>query len=109
MKPRALVFAALLIMLPACQPAGGGKRYEYPVARLSSPKQVKAASLDGRFLVLSDGSMWNIDWEDAPKARRWSEGERVNVIATRDSGFPYALIKQSNGQRVAARFGKKLD
>ena len=110
MKPILLLLTAtLLFACASCQSTGGKKRYEYPASKLSSPKRLKGASLDGRFLILSDGSMWNIDWGDASKARTWSEGERVNVIATRRSTFPYALIKQSDGQRVAARYGKKLD
>lgn len=105
-----LLSSALLFTFASCESTGGKKkRYEYPASKLSTPKRVKGASLDGRFLILSDGSMWNIDWNDAKKARGWSDGERVNVISTRGSAFPYALIKQADGQRVAARYGKKLD
>ena len=110
MRPTLLLLTtAALFACSSCQSSGGKKRYEYPVSKLSGQKQLKGTSLDGRFLILSDGSMWNVDWNDAGKARTWSEGERINVIATRSSAFPYALIKQSNGQRVAARYGKKLD
>jgi len=104
-----LLNTALILASVGCQSGGGNRRYEYPAAKLSTPKRVKGASLDGRFLILSDGSMWNIDWGDVGKARTWSDGERVSVIATRGGTFPYALIRQSNGQRVAARYGKKLD
>jgi hypothetical protein len=99
-----------LLLLPACQSGGsGGKdRYEYPTSKLSNSKTVKGASLDGRFVILTDGSTWNIDWDDASKARRWSAGDRVNVIATQGGGFPYTLIKQGSGERVAARYGRKL-
>ena len=53
--------------------------------------------------------MWNVDWNDAGKVRRWQSGESVNVILTEGKSFPYVLIKQGNGERAAARYGKKLD
>jgi hypothetical protein len=112
MKRLPLVLFPLLLMLAGCETAslGGGKnRYEYPPSKLATPKTVKAASLDGRFLILNDGSMWNINWDDANKARRWGQGDRLNVIATQGNAFPYVLIKQSSGERIAARYGKKLD
>ena len=109
MKLLPLVLFPLVMVLACCQSGGGKNRYEYPISKLSDSKRVKAASLDGRFLILDDGSTWNIDWSDAQKARRWSSGERVNVISTRGTSFPYVLIKQANGERVAARYGRKLD
>lgn len=109
MKYLPVMLISLVMALTGCQFGGSKHRYEYPVSKLSDLKQVKAASLDGRFLILDDGSTWNIDWDDAQKVRRWSSGDRVNVISTRGASFPYALIKQANGVRVAARYGKKLD
>ena len=108
--PIALLFP-LIFVLSACDSAKIGKkdRYEYPASKLASPKRVKGVSTDGRFVILNDGSMWNIDWSDVSKVRRWSSGDAVNVIATSAQPFPYALIKQSNGVRVAARHGRKLD
>jgi hypothetical protein len=112
MKRHLILLIPVLLALAGCQSSGigGGKnRYEYPPSKLSTPKDVKAASLDGRFLILDDGSTWNIDWNDASKARRWGAGDRLNVITTQGKAFPYVLIKQSSGERVAARYGKKLD
>ncbi len=106
--PLLVLLPSLMLAFASCQSGGGKNRYEYPPSRLSSAKQVKAASLDGRFVILSDGSTWNVDWDDAQKARRWSAGDRVNVISTHGKSFPYALIKQSNGERIAARYGRKL-
>jgi len=104
-----LTLGILVLFTTGCETTGGGgDRYEYPPSKLSAKKHVKSASLDGRFIILSDGSMWNIDWADAGKARRWGAGERVNVLATNGRSFPYALVKHSNGERVAARYGKKL-
>ena len=105
---RVAVFPFLLLVFCGCQSGGGKKRYEYPPKRLSDAKQVKGISLDGRFVILADGSTWNVDWADAPKVRRWSSGERVNVISTNRTSFPYALIRQSTGERAAARYGRKL-
>ncbi|MFT4546557.1 MAG: hypothetical protein ACI8XO_001601 [Verrucomicrobiales bacterium] len=105
---RFFLFIALVFVLSGCGTSSGNRRYEYPVSKLGSAKQIKAASLDGRFVILDDGSMWNVDWNDANKARRWSSGDRVNVIATHGKSFPYSLMKQASGERVAARYGKKL-
>ena len=99
----------LMLALSSCQSGGGGQRYEYPAAKPSGAKKVKGASLDGRFVILGDGSTWNIDWGDASKVRGWRSGDRVNVILTSGKSFPYTLIKQSTGERAAARYGKKLD
>ena len=109
MKQLPLILIPLVLALAGCDSLGGKNRYEYPNSKLSDSKRLKSASLDGRFVILDDGSMWNIDWGDAPKARNWSSGDRVNVISTQRSSFPYVLIKQSNGERIAARYGKKLD
>jgi len=109
MKRIPLILIPLALALASCQSGGGKNRYEYPVSKLSESKRVKGASTDGRFIILDDGSMWNIDWNDAQKARRWSSGDRVNVLSTQRSSFPYILIKQVNGERLAARYGKKLD
>ena len=106
MKALILLLLPICFLLASCQ--SGSKRYEYPPSRLASPQTVKAASIDGRFILLEDGSTWNIDWNDASKARNWAAGDRVNVIATQGKSFPYMLIKQGTGQRVAARYGKKL-
>ncbi|MGI9241612.1 MAG: hypothetical protein ACR2RV_12490 [Verrucomicrobiales bacterium] len=107
--PLILIPLVTVLALASCDSVGGKNRYEYPSSKLSDSKRLKGTSLDGRFVILDDGSMWNIDWNDAPKARNWSSGDRVNVISTQRSSFPYVLIKQSNGERIAARYGKKLD
>jgi hypothetical protein len=109
MKSRFAILILVAVVATSCRSMRGGDRYEYPVPKLSTQKTLKAASLDGRFLILSDDSMWNIDWNDAGRARDWAAGERVNVLATNERSFPYVLIKQSDGERVAARYGKKLD
>ena len=107
--PLLTLILPLAVLLTSCQTGGSKNRYEYPPAKLSSAKQVKGASLDGRFVILDDGSMWNIDWTDAKKAKRWGAGDKVNIIAVHGrSSFPYSLMKQSSGERVAARYGKKL-
>ena len=99
MKISLLLLIPLSLTLASCQPGSSKKRYEYPESRLSASKGGKGVSLDGRFLILSDGSTWNIDWGDASKARRWASGDRVNVIATQGKAFPYVLIKQGSGER----------
>ena len=107
--PLLILFLPFALALASCQSGGAGNtRYEYPPSRLATPKEVEAASIDGRFVILKDGSMWNVDWRDAQKARRWSAGDRINVISTQGNSFPYALIKQGSGERIAVRYGKKL-
>lgn len=73
-----------------------------------SAETIRFASTDGRFIGFADGSLWNIDWRDAGKARTWSAGSRVRVTKARGGEFPYR-ITDSAGNSVGARHGKRLD
>ena len=87
---------------------GGDTRYRYPEARVGSSKTVRFASTDGRFVGLSDGSLWNIDWSNAGAASSFKAGQPVEVRKVGGSSFPYQL--STPGSRpVRARYGKKLD
>ncbi len=89
---------------------GASKRnpYLYPVHRLGTPKTVKTSSVDGRFVFLDDGSIWNVNWSDASDAARWRPGEPVSISRSGSSSYPYVISAKSGGS-VSARYGKKLD
>ena len=88
---------------------GGGRNpYLYPEERLGQGKSVKTTSMDGRFVFLNDGSIWNVNWSDAKDAARWQPGEPVAIKRSGSSSYPYAITGRS-GSSVSARYGKKLD
>jgi len=106
-----LAITAGVALLTSCSTTGGGsgKRYKYPESKVgASGKTIRFASMDGRFVGLSDGSLWNIDWNDSKSASRMHSGEAVEVKKTGGGSFPYELVTPS-GASASARFGKRLD
>ncbi len=106
-----LAIATGAALLTSCSTGGGGggRRYKYPESKIGSGgKNVRFASMDGRFVGLSDGSLWNIDWNDAKAAARMRAGEAVQVRKTGSGSFPYELSTPS-GASASARYGKRLD
>lgn len=103
-----LALAASLVCVSCNSTGTSGNPYEYSSSRLGASKRISAASVDGRFVILDDGSIWNISWSDAKDASRWRSGDVVSV--TRGSGgeYPYVL-NHERGASVSARHGKKLD
>ncbi len=108
-KYRALAVFTALLLLPSCATTGGGRNpYQYAEGKLGGARKVSAASMDGRFLFLSDGSIWNVDWADARAASRLSTGDVVSVRRGNSNEFPYE-IAPAGGPSLSARLGKKLD
>ena len=107
--PNILAIAAGAALLASCSTTGSGKRYKYPDSKIDSGgKSIRFVSMDGRFVGLSDGSMWNIDWNDAKKAARMRSGEAVQIKKSGGGSFPYE-ISTGSGASASARFGKRLD
>lgn len=116
-----LLAALICTIFPACSSPGGGSGpgsgpgagnnrnpYRYPPARVGNAKTVRFASTDGRFVGLTDGSTWNVDWSKAGTSRNWRSGQRVTISGPGSGSFPYRLTDQA-GRSVPARVGKKLD
>ncbi len=111
MKTLSLLLLSALgaLSLSSCKsttPSGGSpEAHQY---RSRGSTTVSAASTDGRFVILSDGSIWNINWDDARDVSRWRSGEAVSISRSGSSNFPYVLNNE-RGSSVSARLGKKLD
>jgi hypothetical protein len=108
-KTTTLLLACCCAAFASCASTGSkGNEYRYPERRASATKTVRFASTDGRFVGLSDGSLWNVDWSAAGAAKAFRSGDAVRVENTGSGSFPYRLTTES-GRSVAARYGKKLD
>ncbi|MEM9478305.1 MAG: hypothetical protein AAGA58_01445 [Verrucomicrobiota bacterium] len=104
-----LAIAALLACGTSCSStSASGNSYTYSASKIGKSRTISAASVDGRFVILDDGSIWNISWSDARNVSRWRSGQTVSVSPSSSSNFPYILNHQ-NGASVSARHGKKLD
>ncbi|MDB4512161.1 hypothetical protein N9060_01725 [Arenicella sp.] len=103
-----LALAAALFSVSCNSTGTTGNPYEYNSSRIGVSKRVSAASVDGRFVILDDGSIWNISWSDAKDASRWRSGDTVSVTKGGGGEFPYVL-NHERGSSVSARHGKKLD
>ncbi len=69
---------------------------------------VRYASTDGRFVGLSDGTLWNIDWGSAGHARGLRPGTPVRVGRSGRGDFPFQMTTPE-GRQIGARLGKRLD
>jgi len=105
---RILALLAAASLCFSCASPGGRNPYQYAEGKLGGASTVSAASMDGRFLFLSDGSIWNVDWADARAAARLRAGEAVTVGRGGSGEFPYE-IAPGRGPSISARLGKKLD
>ncbi len=108
MRIRSLVLAVVTLFAVSCASTGGRDPYRYSEGKHGARKTISATSMDGRFLFLSDGSIWNVDWADARAATRLNSGDAVTVFRGNSSDFPYE-IAPGRGPSISARLGKKLD
>ena len=64
----------------------------------------KLVLIDGEGVAeLSDGTHWQIAYDQLPKTQRWLNGAEISVtLQLRGSMWPYALTHQLTGQAVGA-------
>jgi hypothetical protein len=103
-----LFLSAVAILSVSCASTSGRNPYQYSEGKLGAQKTVSATSMDGRFLFLSDGSIWNVDWADSRAASRLNSGDAVTVSRGNSNEYPYE-IAPGRGPSISARLGKKLD
>ena len=108
MKPHRILPLFFAVLLPSCGSTSGRNPYQYSEGKLGAQKTVSGVAMDGRFLFLSDGSIWNVDWADARAASRLSSGDAVSVSRSASNEYPYE-IAPVRGPSISARHGKKLD
>ena len=64
----------------------------------------KLVLIDGEGVAeLSDGTHWQIAYDQLPQTQRWLNGAEISVtLQLRGSMWPYALTHQLTGQAVSA-------
>lgn len=65
----------------------------------------------GTFIMLADGSMWEILLEDRPATRTWRVGDFV-MVQHRNIGsgdYQFQLVNPAGQQRATARFAGKIE
>lgn len=58
---------------------------------------------NGRFLILNDGSVWEIHPSDQVVAREWLTPSVITVKATQDETFPFELKNEDTQSSVKAK------
>jgi hypothetical protein len=57
----------------------------------------------GRFIRLSDNSLWEIDTHDTPITQAWITPTEIKILSVNDSDYPYTLTNSLTGSSVKAR------
>lgn len=64
--------------------------------------------LSGRYVRLSDGTLWNIRPQDTPIVQGWITPADIVVSPSDNSFYPFKLTNQISGSSVLARKADKL-
>lgn len=85
-----------------------GARYQPRPAPLLSRGEVLSATLEenlhsGRYIKLSDGTIWNIRPLDTPITQSWITPVEISVSSSSDATYPYTLTNSLTGSSVLAR------
>jgi len=59
---------------------------------------------NGRVLILSDGSVWSINMIETYKIILWMPFDRLIVIESKNSLYPYKIINLSKDEEVLAKY-----
>ena len=104
MKPLLLLFLICLPLLGGC-----ANKPKSKATSTTSIMAVRGASEDGRFIVLHDGSVWNVDWDHADTAAALQPGAGVLVFKEpNDGSFPFRM-RTREGAIIPVRLGRNLD
>lgn len=79
-------------MNPANQYSGDGRDHH-----------IQSVEDNGDFIVLEDGSRWQIYEGFVAKTRNWQVGEMITVTENRDELFPYRLINVHKNESVEVK------
>lgn len=69
----------------------------------SRDHQIQSVEDSGDFIVLEDGSRWQIYEGFVAKTRNWQVGEMITVTENRDELFPYRLINVHKNESVEVK------
>lgn len=78
------------------------------VAQNKSNPRVQEVLNRGKFVRLSDNSLWEIDPEDTPITQSWVTPSDIKVGETRDKDYPFSLTNNLTGSTVKARKAQKV-
>lgn len=62
----------------------------------------------GRFIRLSDSSLWEVDPGDTPITQGWITPTEIKVGQSTDKDYPYSLTNNLTGSTVRARKAQKV-
>ena len=86
------------------------KRYQKkaPSSKKKEPLIEEVLS-GGRFIRLSDRSLWEIHLDDTPITRSWISPSEIKKEITQHKDFPYALTNTLTGSTVRAQKADQVE
>lgn len=70
--------------------------------RFEAALWIDSVSDEGDVIVLSDDSVWRVEFSDQIKASLWLPMQRVAIAKTSTSGL-YRIVRENQGDSVRAR------
>jgi len=79
-----------------------------PYAALGGGHLLREVSRDGRYIVLEDGSRWEVHPRDWYQTVSWERSANVTVRTARgDGGFDYELVNTTSDEGALAKYAPK--
>ncbi len=78
------------------------------VAQKNSGPILQEVLKGGKFIRLSDHSLWEIDPDDTPITQSWITPNEIKIGQSSDTEYPYSLTNSLTGSSVRARKAQKV-
>ena len=114
-----LIFVTFFLFLSACMPSGVSKSTNQKGQKPANPPQqpfilpppsyLAENISDGKYLVLSDDSVWIVKDEDTLFSSGWISAQEIYVTLSDDHEHPYFLSTESSWAEVHAKKGDWKD
>ncbi|MBX7066968.1 MAG: hypothetical protein K1X28_07040 [Parachlamydiales bacterium] len=78
------------------------------VAQKSTAPILQEVLKGGRFVRLSDSSLWEIEPGDTPITQSWITPTEIKIGQSTDTQYPYTLTNHLTGSTVKARKAQKV-
>lgn len=78
------------------------------IAHNKNTPRVEEVLKAGKFVRLTDKSLWEIDPQDTPITQSWITPSEIKVEETDDPEYPYSLTNKLTGSTVKARKANKV-
>jgi len=83
------------------------EKRDEPLAQTTPPKATKPylseSFYNGRYVRLSDDSLWNIRPQDTPITQSWISSVEILVEPSQNTDYPYKLTNTLTGSSVLAK------